>query len=85
MGAAITSWQSGAPTFAAANSGAVWKTPLSFACLGFMSSSMGLQGVMAKRLNTQFSTTGIPFLSRPVYIDSPAPSGIDIDMGRAHL
>ncbi|KIJ14513.1 hypothetical protein PAXINDRAFT_176697 [Paxillus involutus ATCC 200175] len=57
MGAAITSWQSGAPTFAAANSGAVWKTPLSFACLGFMSSSMGLQGVMAKRLNTQFSTT----------------------------
>ncbi|KIK94530.1 hypothetical protein PAXRUDRAFT_782623, partial [Paxillus rubicundulus Ve08.2h10] len=57
MGAAITSWQSGAPTFAEANSGPAWKTPLSFACLGFMSSSMGLQGVMAKRLNTQFSTT----------------------------
>ncbi|KIK78675.1 hypothetical protein PAXRUDRAFT_834483, partial [Paxillus rubicundulus Ve08.2h10] len=57
MGAAITSWQSGAPTFAEANSGPAWKTPLSFACLGFMSASMGLQGVMAKRLNTQFSTT----------------------------
>ncbi|KAF9226307.1 hypothetical protein BS17DRAFT_538619 [Gyrodon lividus] len=57
MASAIALWKSGAATFADVNSGPVWKSPLSFACLGFMSASMGLQGVMAKRLNTQFSTT----------------------------
>ncbi|KIJ63147.1 hypothetical protein HYDPIDRAFT_29837 [Hydnomerulius pinastri MD-312] len=57
MAAAIASWKSGAPTFADAGGGPVWRTPLSFTCLGFMSASMGLQGIMAKRLNTQFSTT----------------------------
>ncbi|KAF9235801.1 hypothetical protein BU15DRAFT_50928 [Melanogaster broomeanus] len=57
MGAALASWKSGVATFADSTTGPLWQTPLSFTCLGFMSASMGLQGVMAKRLNTHFSTT----------------------------
>ncbi|KAG2756932.1 hypothetical protein P692DRAFT_20713837, partial [Suillus brevipes Sb2] len=31
-----------------------WTSMLSFVCVGFMSASIGLQGIMGKRINTQF-------------------------------
>ncbi|KAJ8522642.1 hypothetical protein ONZ45_g819 [Pleurotus djamor] len=34
-----------------------WTNTLTFVCIGFMSASLGLQGIVAKRLNTQFTTT----------------------------
>ncbi|KAF8526560.1 hypothetical protein BU17DRAFT_74110 [Hysterangium stoloniferum] len=37
--------------------GGTWTGPLGFAALGCASASMGLQGVMGKRVNTQFATT----------------------------
>ncbi|KAF8510659.1 hypothetical protein BU17DRAFT_77645 [Hysterangium stoloniferum] len=37
--------------------GPTWTEPLGFAALGFASASMGLQGIMGKRVNTQFATT----------------------------
>ncbi|KAI6037636.1 hypothetical protein EDC04DRAFT_2133459 [Pisolithus marmoratus] len=57
VGAAIALWKSHMPWYAAPGSGPVWTTVLAFLGYGFMSASMGLQGVMAKRLNTQFATS----------------------------
>ena len=34
-----------------------WTDPLGFITLGFMSGSMGLQGIVAKRLNSNYGTT----------------------------
>ena len=58
MAATIAIWKSKVPSYVPFGNGPVWTTPLAFLGYGFMSASMGLQGVMAKRLNTQFSTSG---------------------------
>ncbi|KAL4078132.1 hypothetical protein V8B97DRAFT_1895139 [Scleroderma yunnanense] len=57
MAATIAIWKSKALSYGPMTSGPVWTTPLAFLGYGFMSASMGLQGVMAKRFNTQFSTS----------------------------
>jgi hypothetical protein len=57
MAAAIAIWQSGEGSIAPNRSTPAWSNPLSFVCLGFMSASMGLQGIMGKRINSQFATT----------------------------
>ncbi|KAK1225790.1 hypothetical protein PQX77_011256 [Marasmius sp. AFHP31] len=57
MAAAVTIWRSGAPGIATERAAPAWTTGLTFACLVFMSASLGLQGIMGKRLNTQFTTT----------------------------
>lgn len=38
--------------------GDTWANAEGFATIAFTSASMGLQGIMGKRLNTEFSTTG---------------------------
>lgn len=58
MVAAILIWQSQEGSVADARANPAWTNTLSFACIGFMSASMGLQGIMGKRVNTQFTTTG---------------------------
>lgn len=35
----------------------VWTNPGGYAAMAFASASMGLQGIMGKRVNTQFATT----------------------------
>ncbi|KIJ63810.1 hypothetical protein HYDPIDRAFT_112772 [Hydnomerulius pinastri MD-312] len=57
MVAALTIWKSGQGSVADARDDPAWSNALSFVCIGFMSASMGLQGIMGKRLNTQFTTT----------------------------
>ncbi|KAI0700171.1 hypothetical protein BC835DRAFT_1328751 [Cytidiella melzeri] len=57
MAAAICIWKSGQPSIADARSDVAWTNALAFATVGFMSASMGLQGIMGKRVNTQFATT----------------------------
>ncbi|KIM64841.1 hypothetical protein SCLCIDRAFT_597260 [Scleroderma citrinum Foug A] len=57
MGAAIAIWKSGQPSIAYGRTNPAWTNTLSFVCVGFMSASMGLQGIMGKRMNTQFTTT----------------------------
>jgi MFS family permease len=57
MAAAVAVWKSGQPSIANARALPAWTNALTFVCLGFMSASLGLQGIMAKRLNTQFTTT----------------------------
>ncbi|KAF8841085.1 hypothetical protein BDN67DRAFT_902103 [Paxillus ammoniavirescens] len=57
MAAAISIWKSGQGSVADARDDPAWSNTLSFVCIGFMSASMGLQGIMGKRLNTQFTTT----------------------------
>lgn len=58
MSAAITIWQSGQGSVGDNRGDPAWNNVLSFVTIGFMSVSMGLQGIMGKRLNTQFTTTG---------------------------
>lgn len=57
MAAALCIWKSGQPSVADARSMPAWSDALSYATIGFMSASMGLQGIMGKRVNTQFATT----------------------------
>lgn len=57
MFAAIAIWQSGQGSIAPNRSSPAWSNTVSFVCLGFMSASMGLQGIMGKRINSQFATT----------------------------
>ncbi|EIN09328.1 hypothetical protein PUNSTDRAFT_102837 [Punctularia strigosozonata HHB-11173 SS5] len=57
MAAAIAIWKSGQPSFEGVNGAPAWTNPAAFVSVGFMSASFGLQGIMAKRLNTSFTTT----------------------------
>lgn len=57
MAGAIAIWQSGQPSTANSRANPAWTNTLSFVCIGFISASMGLQGIMGKRMNTQFTTT----------------------------
>jgi len=59
MAAAIAIWKSHQDSVADARANPAWNNVLSFVCVGFMSASMGLQGIMGKRVNTQFTTTGV--------------------------
>lgn len=55
--AAIAIWQSHQGSVADVRANPAWTNVASFVCVGFMSASMGLQGIMGKRVNTQFTTT----------------------------
>jgi hypothetical protein len=57
MAAAISLWKSGEGSVASTRAVPAWTNAATYACLGLMSASMGLQGIMGKRLNTQFATT----------------------------
>ncbi|KAH9933868.1 uncharacterized protein B0H18DRAFT_1082947 [Fomitopsis serialis] len=57
MAAAVAAWQSGQISVATDRFNPAWTNALSFVALGFLSASIGLQGIMGKRVNTQFTTT----------------------------
>lgn len=57
MAAALAIWKSGEGSTTNARDDPAWHNALSYVCIGFMSASMGLQGIMGKRVNTQFATT----------------------------
>jgi hypothetical protein len=58
IAAAVLMWEDRESSVADARYDPAWSGTLSFAFTGFLSASMGLQGVMAKRVGTHFSTTG---------------------------
>lgn len=59
MAAAIATWKSDSPLSVATDRfNPAWTNALTFVSIGFMSASIGLQGIMGKRINTQFTTTG---------------------------
>ena len=70
MAAAISLWKSEQGSLASTRSEPAWTNARTYACLGLMSASMGLQGIMGKRVNTQFATTSVsslpPFLGMGV-------------------
>jgi hypothetical protein len=81
MSAALTIWKSGEGSIADSRGDALWTNVLSFVTIVFMSASLGLQGIMGKRLNTHFTTTIVltttwcelmaePNLFRPRYYPS---------------
>ncbi|THH08836.1 hypothetical protein EW145_g2442 [Phellinidium pouzarii] len=57
MAAAVTVWQGGQGSIAAVRGDPAWTNALSYIALGFASASIGLQGIMGKRVNSQFATT----------------------------
>ncbi|OAX34255.1 hypothetical protein K503DRAFT_803733 [Rhizopogon vinicolor AM-OR11-026] len=57
MASAILMWEDRERSLADALDNPAWSNTLSFLFTGFLSASMGLQGVMAKRVDTHFSTT----------------------------
>lgn len=58
MAAAISIWQGGQTSFADGRGDPSWTNAGGFIGLGFASASIGLQGIMGKRVNSQFATTG---------------------------
>jgi MFS family permease len=57
MASAIAFWKAGQPGISNARDDPAWTNALSFVGLAFMSASLGVQGILGKRLNTQFGTT----------------------------
>jgi hypothetical protein len=59
MAAALCIWKGNQTSYAGDRGDPSWTNPLGFAGLGFASASIGLQGIMGKRVNSQFATTGM--------------------------
>ncbi|OCH83548.1 hypothetical protein OBBRIDRAFT_840441, partial [Obba rivulosa] len=57
MAAARAAWKGGQGSIADNRGDPAWSSALTFVALGFMSASMGLRGIMGKRVHTQFATT----------------------------
>jgi len=57
MASAIAFWKSGQPSISGERDLPSWTNALTFVGLAFMSASLGVQGILGKRLNTQFGTT----------------------------
>ncbi|KAJ3509999.1 hypothetical protein NMY22_g16112 [Coprinellus aureogranulatus] len=57
MAGAIAFWKSGQPGIANERDDPAWTNVETFVGLAFISASLGLQGVLGKRLNTAFGTT----------------------------
>ncbi|KAL1701691.1 hypothetical protein EV121DRAFT_262819 [Schizophyllum commune] len=57
MGAALALWKSGQGSIASDRGDPAWTNVRTYVALVLMSASLGLQGIQAKRLNTQFGTT----------------------------
>ncbi|KAH9939192.1 hypothetical protein B0H21DRAFT_757223 [Amylocystis lapponica] len=57
MAAALAVWKSGQGSVASDRGDPAWTNARTFVAIGFMSASVGLQGIMGKRVNTQFTTT----------------------------
>ena len=61
MAAALCAWRSGAPSIPVSKAVPDWTNVLTFAAIGFMSATTGLQAVMSMRLKSQFGTTSTYF------------------------
>lgn len=57
MAAALAIWKSGQSSVASDRGDPSWTKALTFVGIAFMSASLGTQGIIGKRLNTQFTTT----------------------------
>ncbi|TCD62663.1 hypothetical protein EIP91_006585 [Steccherinum ochraceum] len=57
MAAALAVWKSHQGSVAELRGDPAWTNASTFVAIGFMSASLGLQGIMGKRVNTQFATT----------------------------
>ncbi|KAF8524480.1 hypothetical protein JB92DRAFT_2806579 [Gautieria morchelliformis] len=55
LAAGLLLWKTGQPSFS--TEGPTWISVEGYAAIAFASASMGLQGIMGKRVNTQFATT----------------------------
>ncbi len=86
MAASLTIHASNQASIANGRGLGVWTHPLSFVTVAFMSASLGMQGTLAKRLNTQYSTTSkLTILLITVYFTPSILSCPVACMGRARV
>lgn len=71
MAASLALWRGGEASVADSRGDALWTDAGAFVGVGFMSLSLGLQGIMAKRVNTQFTTTSTSPPSFPFFFTHP--------------
>ncbi|KAI9633266.1 uncharacterized protein MKK02DRAFT_39244 [Dioszegia hungarica] len=57
MAAALTAWKSGETGIALERGEPSWHTPLGMAALAFLSATMGIQGIVGKRIASPMNTT----------------------------
>jgi Protein of unknown function (DUF1275) len=57
VAAALLLWKDSRSTATISTTGPAWTNLEGYAAIAFISASMGLQGIMGKRLNTAFATT----------------------------
>jgi MFS family permease len=67
MAAALVIWKSGQDNIAAKRGDRSWTNALTFIGLAFMSASLGIQGIVGKRLNTQFNATRVSTSTHYLY------------------
>jgi len=65
--AAVAIWQSNSQKIAQDSSVPAWHAALTFVGMGFISYTMGLQGAMARHLNTPYGATGTFTFFFPLY------------------
>jgi hypothetical protein len=89
MAGAIAFWKSGQPSTSNERDEPAWSNVETFVGLAFISASLGLQGVVGKRLNTAFGTTSEYASIEPVYsltdfnVPLPENSRADYRLGGA--
>jgi hypothetical protein len=59
MAAALAIWKSGQGSIGTSRGDLAWSNARSFVSIAFISASLGLQGIMGKRVNSQFATTSM--------------------------
>jgi hypothetical protein len=72
MAAALAIWQSREGSIGTSRGDLAWSNALSYVAVAFISASLGLQGIMGKRVNTQFATTSMSsYLFRVIAAHNP--------------
>jgi hypothetical protein len=85
MASALAIWKCGQLSVSLSRGEPNWTNTLGFVGLGLASASIGLQGIMGKRVNSQFATTGEScFGPLTSFLFSPSKSGSNHDLVRAH-
>ena len=83
MAAALLLWKGGQSSFS--TNGPTWTNPEGFAAIAFISASMGLQGIMGKRVNTEFATTSASeYVEQNSLMSILSSSRVNLRMVRTH-
>lgn len=84
MAAALCAHFCGQSSFASSRTHTTWTNPTGLAALGFASASLGIQGIIGKRLNTQFATAVVLTTTWCELINDPKLFAVGPSTARDH-